>query len=133
MKLLDYPKYGKNHPLQVKVCSYLNGNIAVQLITWEDRHSPEPWSMLTVNLDGQREKDCAFIDTNNNGDGILDWITEQDLAAPTGAVQFSGYCHYWEYHFIPERLMELDPEGYAEYLQYREEKQTQEGKRECQS
>ncbi|MFQ8758159.1 MAG: DUF4313 domain-containing protein [Intestinimonas sp.] len=42
------------------------------------------------------------------------------LAIPTGATQRSGYCEYPEYRFRADRLRELDPEGYAEYLSLQE-------------
>ena len=60
---LPYKKFGATHPIQLQVTSYLNGNLAIQMMTWESG-DPEPWATLTVNLPGQRQKDHAFIDTN---------------------------------------------------------------------
>ncbi len=60
---LPYKKFGATHPIQLQVTSYLNGNLAIQMVTWESG-DPEPWATLTVNLPGQRQKDHAFIDTN---------------------------------------------------------------------
>lgn len=72
--------------------------------------------VLTVNLDSVRPQNCAFIDTNNNGEEILAWIIRHGLAVPTGTYARSGYCQYPEYRFRPERLLEIDPEGYSAYL-----------------
>ena len=60
---LPYKKFGATHPIQLQVTSYLNGNLAIQMVTWESG-DPEPWATLTVNLPGQRQKDHDFIDTN---------------------------------------------------------------------
>ena len=90
---LPYKKFGATHPIQLQVTSYLNGNLAIQMVTWESG-DPEPWATLTVNLPGQRQKDHAFI----------------------GRTMQSGFCTYPEYRFRANRLQELDPEGYAGYL-----------------
>ncbi len=118
MKTFDLYKYGKNHLIQLQVCMYPEGNLAVVMTTWEDGF-PEPWNTLTVNLDCIRERDCAYIDTKNNGQDILTWITTNNLGAPTGHLLQSGYCMYPEYRFRPRTLEEIDDEGYATYLNAR--------------
>lgn len=115
MTLFDYEKYGKIHRIALKVTSYLDGNLAIDMEAWDEGYA-EPWSNLTVNLDGVRGKDCAFIDTNHNGDDIIIWIIRHGLAIHTGVRQRSGFCEYQEYRFRADRLQELDPEGYADYL-----------------
>lgn len=115
---LDYEKYGSVHPIQLKVSAYMDGNLAIAMHTWENGYA-EPWASLTVNLDGERGKDCAFIDTNGDADFPV-WLIRHGLAIPTGATQCSGYCEYPEYRFRADRLRELDPEGYAEYLSLQE-------------
>ena len=119
---LDYEKYGIVHPIQLQITSYLEGNLAIQMVTWEAGY-PEPWASLTVNLDGQRNKDCAFIDTNGDPDFPV-WLIRYGLAIPTGVTQRSGFCEYPEYRFRAERLQELDPDGYAEYLRFLEGRHT---------
>ncbi len=111
---LPYEKYGSIHQIQLTVTSYIDGNLAIQMVIWEDGH-PEPWASLTVNLDGKRQKDCAFIDTNGDPDFPI-WIIRNGLAIPTGVIQCSGFCEYPEYRFRADRLQELDPDGYASYL-----------------
>jgi len=113
-----YEKYGSVHPIQLKVSAYMDGNLAIAMHTWENGYA-EPWASLTVNLDGERGKDCAFIDTNGDADFPV-WLIRHGLAIPTGATQRSGYCEYPEYRFRADRLRELDPEGYAEYLSLQE-------------
>ena len=109
-----YEKYGSPHQIQLTVTSYVGGNLAIQMVAWEDGY-PEPWASLTVNLDGKRQKDCAFIDTNGDPDFPV-WLIRNGLAIPTGVLQRSGFCEYPEYRFRADRLQELDPNGYASYL-----------------
>lgn len=52
--------------------------------------------------------------------GFLLAVDECGQVIPTGATQRSGYCEYPEYRFRADRLRELDPEGYAEYLSLQE-------------
>lgn len=94
----------------------MDGNLAIQMYSWEDGY-PEPWDFLTVNLEGKRENDCAFIDTNHNGQEILVWIIRNGLAVPAGRYGRSGYCSYPEYRFKETLLREIDPKGYEDYIE----------------
>lgn len=116
MKTFDLNKFGTVYPIQLNVATYPEGNLAITMTVWKD-NIPEPWNVLTVNLQGIREKDCAFIDTNNNGNDIFAWIIRNGLGVPTGRMQQSGFCTYPEFHFRPEVLQDIDPDGYADYLQ----------------
>lgn len=96
-----------------------DGNLAIQFHSWEHSNL-EPFASLTLNFPGQREKDCAFIDTKKLGSGILYWLWANQLAEPTGNQTISGYVQYPEYRFNPERLKRIDPVGYAKYGHQRE-------------
>ena len=116
MRTFDLRKYGKNLSIQLHIASYAYwDNLAIQMIVMTE-DGPEVWNTLTVNLNGPCDKNCAFIDTNNNGNEILAWIIRHGLATPTGQTRRSGYCEYPEYCFKPSILEECDPDGYAEYL-----------------
>lgn len=119
MIFFDYEKYGQTHRISLRVSSYLDGNLAIMMDVWDEGYA-EPWGNLTVNLEGQRGKDHAYIDVNHNGDDIIIWIIRNGLAVPTGASKRSGFCEYPEYRFRADRLQELDPDGYTAYLQARE-------------
>lgn len=110
---LPYDKFGDTHPIQLQVTSYLDGNLAIEMIAWDDGTS-EPWATLTVNLPGRRQKDHAFIDTNADSEFPI-WLIRHGLARPTGRTMQSGFCTYPEYRFRADKLKELDPEGYASY------------------
>lgn len=114
-RLFELHKYGNTYQIALKVTSYADGNLAVQMLCWEEGIW-EPWNVLTVNLCGRREKNCAYIDTNNNGMDILPWIIRHGLAVPTGKKGYSGYCVYPEFRFRESILREIDPAGYEQYL-----------------
>ena len=90
----DYVKYGRSHPMFLEAAMYgENRNLAIKMYS-NDAGYMEPWSTLTVNLSVKLPPDCAYIDTNNNGDEVIDWIIKNKLGTPTGEVRRSGYCVY---------------------------------------
>lgn len=103
--MINLKKYGKNHPMTFHLANYAeNGNLYVGMITNEEGW-PEPWSNLTVNLSVTCKPNCAFIDTNNNGDEILDWLEDNGFGQQTGRIKVSGWCVYPEFEFDMEALM----------------------------
>ena len=55
----------------------------------EEEGFPEPWSFLTVNLGVTCPENCAFVDINNNGEEILDFIINNNIGKPTGRCKTS--------------------------------------------
>lgn len=99
MARLNLHAWGNDHEITFEVTTYAqNDNLAIQMLCWDDEW-PEPWSILTVNLDKMCKPNCAFIDTNNNGDGIIDWLISNNLGKLTGRIGFSGFCMYQEFEF----------------------------------
>lgn len=99
MKSLTLNAWGSNHKITLNLDHYAeNGNLYVGLVCW-DEGFPEPWSDLTVNLSVPCRKNCAFIDTNNNGEQIIDWLIENGLGMETGNVRISGWCAYPQFEF----------------------------------
>lgn len=116
--LFDWRQDEDVYKIALKVASYEHGgNLAIEMIDWTDGE-PELWDVLTVNLPEKIEQDCAFIDVNNLGDEILPWLEKNDLAKPTGRMMKSGYVEYPEYRFNAQKLQELSPQGYADYVKY---------------
>lgn len=110
---LALPYRGRVLEVLAEICTYENRNMAIRLYT-KGQWGFEPWSNLTVNV-GACARNCACIDVNNNGQGILDWISANELASPTGRVVRSGYVEYPEYRFDAAALRVLDREGYEDY------------------
>lgn len=104
MKTLILNKYGKEHPMSFETNFYAdNGNLYVGLITHKEGY-PEPWQNLTVNPGVKCEPNCAFIDTNNNGSEIVEWLYSNGLGHLTGNMQASGWCVYPEFKFNMDML-----------------------------
>lgn len=104
MNTLTLNKYGNTYNMTFTLDSYVdNGNLYVGLVTHEDGY-PEPWSDLTVNLGVKCKAKCAFIDTNNNGDTIIEWLYSNNLGHLTGRMKTSGFCTYPEFEFNMEML-----------------------------
>lgn len=81
---LPYKKFGATHPIQLQVTSYLNGNLAIQMVTWESG-DPEPWATLTVNLPGQRQKTMPLstpMPIRNFPPGSSDMVWPSQPVAP---------------------------------------------------
>lgn len=104
MKKLILNKWGEDHHIQFEISKYItNGNLAVSMLEIHEDYY-EPWSILTVNLGCKCAPNCAFIDTNNNGDDIVEWLIENELGKPTGRYDYSGWCEYPEFEFNMENL-----------------------------
>lgn len=87
---------GKNWNITFEISSYAFGGGLAILMNCKD----EPYATLTVNLEEfPTEDNKAFVDTNNLGNEIVDWIIENDLGELTGRIGTSGYCVYPEVAF----------------------------------
>ena len=76
--------------MEVQVRSYFNAcKLALELVDWSSGE-PESWGHLTVNLGIPMEKDCAFVDVNNFGTGILAWIEKTVWASLRGVSIAAG-------------------------------------------
>ena len=97
--MITLMKWGTPHIISFHIDRYSgNGNLYVGLIANENGYS-EAWGDLTVNLGVKREFNRAFIDTNGNGNEIIDWLVAHKLGKPTGVYEQSGHCRYPEFEF----------------------------------
>lgn len=73
--------------------------IAILLYSLEDNEL-EYYADITVNLPKHpRDAGCQFVDTNNNGEDLLDWLEEIKFGKRTGNNAQSGFCEYSEFDF----------------------------------
>ena len=100
MEKLILNRWGEDRKIVFDIGKYTsNGNLAVSMIVEMEEDYYEPWSTLTVNLTRKCAPNCAFIDTNNNGDDIIEWLINNNLGKPTGRMEISGFCFYPEFQF----------------------------------
>lgn len=116
-KTFNFFKYKKNHPLSIEIGRYGNGTLAIRAYTNEAGY-PEPWSNITVNLDIEVDKLTAFIDTENNGDEMVQALIENGFGELTGRGCECAFCTFPEFRFYPEKLREFDKDGFEEYDAY---------------
>ena len=61
MKTFDLKKYGSVYKIRLNVTSYMEGNLAITMASWENGEA-EPWNVLTVNLRSEERrvgKECG--------------------------------------------------------------------------
>lgn len=101
MKTYQIKSFNETYQVRLEKNSYYNNKrLAVQMYTVPNE---EPFARLTVNIDyplsGDKDTN-AFIDTNNLGFmDIEKFLTQNQIAKPTGRFGASGYCIYPEYQF----------------------------------
>lgn len=111
-----------DYTVEVVVQTYQqNNNLAVSLVPWR-RFTPGEEIWLTANLKGQRQPDHACLDIRQCTPEVMNWLASKNIATPTGKCEVSGCFVYPEFAFNPERLRELDPDGYERHLKCRAEK-----------
>lgn len=104
MQTLTLNAWGKDHKISFHLANYTNNNLYIGL-RMHDEDGIEPWSDLTVNLDVKLPPDRAYVDINNNGREILNWLIDNELAIPTFSTRISGFCEYPEFIFNMPKIM----------------------------
>ena len=106
MKTLAMRRHGKEYAITFEINHYLqNGNLYVGMLTREDNH-PAMYGNLTVNLSVPCKANRAFIDVNNHGLGIIEWLLDNNLGHLTAREKVSGFCSYPEFEFDMDVLMQ---------------------------
>ena len=96
--LLDWEQDGEIHKIELQVSHYMDqNNLDIKMVCW-DSGELEFWKSLTVNLKGQRDKNCAFVDSSLK-DNLPQWMSGNGLAKYTGLIVQYGPDIYSEYLF----------------------------------
>lgn len=94
-------QWGGEYEIGLTVNHYLeNNNLFVGMVCYNG----EPFANLTVNLSVPCDENCAFIDTNNLGMGIMAWLEKNNLGTQTFRFQRSGFCEYYEFKFDMDKV-----------------------------
>ena len=113
MKIYELNFYGKKYHIVMQKGTYhSNGTLAIEMIevSPKGRRIRDYFGMLTVNIadsDVMANDKRAFIDTNNNGEEIAQWLIDNKIAYPTGFIGFSGFCTYPLFEFDKSVLDEM--------------------------
>lgn len=97
-------QYGE-YEITLHPTTYAEGNnLAIQMMCWDEEwESEEPFAMLTVNLDGKRRPNEAFVDVNNCP-WAMRFIEEYELGEWNGEMRSSGFCIYPLVKFNMDRV-----------------------------
>lgn len=100
-KIYELTKYGGTHRIVLRKANYSNnGTLAIfmiELVNDDGCEYEENWACLTVNIGDSNlfaNDTHAFLDTNNLGFDIINWLKSNKIATLTGDIGFSGYCRY---------------------------------------
>lgn len=102
------------HPMISWYEGRIGSPVAVLLFT-KSRNGLEYYGDVTVNLpDCKRSRaGCQFINTNNMGEDILDWLEENGFGKRTGYFAQSGFFIYPEFDFYSgEKFWEYRQESH---------------------
>lgn len=99
--LLKLSDWGEDYEIALIAAEYAGGNLAIAMEYYDsEEHQLMPYATLTVNLVNEVcEENCAFVDVNNLGSVILEWLSINKLGTPTGRCGRSGFCVYPEIKF----------------------------------
>lgn len=104
-------RWGNEYVLAFSRAKYFeNGNLAVLAYNKGD-YGWEPYATVTVNIEPLGNPYAAAIDTNNLGEDIVGWLSENGIAQPTGDVLPSGFCAFPVVEFDHEWIDSLIDES----------------------
>jgi len=96
-KLKDTPEvFNLYVRVQIKYHHYNNGNLCCML--W-DIDNNEPYFVVTKNIHDISNRKKAYIDLNNGGTLLSNFLKGNNIAHFTGSTITQGYCYYPLYEF----------------------------------
>ena len=102
--IANVPYLGKVELLPVVDEYEILGNIAIELLEWDDDEGYwDDFATLTINPGMWLNENEAAVDVNNNP-WAVDFIAENQIGEPTGEAVISGFCSYPVYRFNEEFL-----------------------------
>lgn len=118
---------GQKIPVELHIDTYVGGNFYLGLYDMSNGYA-ENFCNVTKNLDIRLNGCFGFVDTNNYP-FLPEFLKENGIATNyMGLSVQSGFCSYPLYQFHEERLRELCPDGYACFLQARNENMEKESR-----
>lgn len=108
--------YGEDEKVEPYLSMYTNNdNLFVGLAYEDPELGKMPYADVTVNVT-KLPYLMAAIDTDNNGQEIMDFLVENGLAKPVlGQVAHSGFVDFPIAVFNAEALEKIDPKVFADY------------------
>lgn len=100
-------RFGSRYNIQFRMEYYENGNTAIIMDCFNYCGIYEGvYGKLTVNLGNKLDPEYGFVDINNLGDEILDWIADNELGEDTGIRDKTVFVTYPLYKFNLDKIRE---------------------------
>jgi len=108
--------YGGTYTVSPWINMYANDNNLYLGLNCKDESGEfwEPFGDVTVNI-AKLPYLYSAIDTNNNGDSIVQFLEENGFGTLTPFTQPSGFCVFPVFLFNEDKLRQIDPKAFAEY------------------
>lgn len=102
----NYHAYDEDFTIVLRKGRYQYGSsLAIVMYAKNEEGMFEDFGTITTNLCSRLQDDeHAFVDTNNYGSGIIDFLKSNNIAVETGFVQQSGFCTYPLLRFSKDML-----------------------------
>ncbi len=109
-------QYGGQYTVKPRLNMYANNdNLYVGLDCYDKGGAFwEPFGDVTVNIDSLPYL-YSTIDTNNNGDKIIEFLEQNGFGECTPFVIPSGFCNFPVFQFKEEKLRAIDPVAFEKY------------------
>lgn len=90
---MTFKHHGKEYRGQLSAAQYGNGNLAVQLMSWDEEYEFwEPYAKLSVNTELILEADFFVAKTYSENEGLIEQFIESGIFENTGQVVPLGYA-----------------------------------------
>lgn len=114
----DYePTYGGTEKVGLSLSMYVgNGNLYMGMSYYDPDLGWDHYGDVTVNVtENSLPYLFSAIDTNNNGQNVVDFLVENGIARPTGIDLQSGFCRYPVMEFEAGMLEKISPGVFRAY------------------
>ena len=101
------PWVDKEYNIGLELVQYAdNGNLAIVMKSYTDDgfYDGDFNAKLTVNLGNKLPRNQGYVDTNNLGMDVCDWIFDNHLGKCLPIFERSGFCVYPLFEFDMEEL-----------------------------
>jgi len=101
----------RNIHISFRKASYMDGRLAIMVISEPGTEEEEEYTDLTVNLyiDDELDPDCAFLHVNHIPNDLMVLLEKEKIFSYTGRSVRSGFVTYPECRFDKEWLDSLLP------------------------
>ena len=114
-KVFDYKAFGRSNPVFVRVSTYRDGSLAIQLLSADEDEYGDPFGDVTKYIGVGLGEYQAVVKNYSENEAIPAFLEEFGLGMATGRLEPSGYVNMPVFQFDRAALSDVDPRGCAEY------------------